>query len=88
MILNRWLAFVVAALVSSLILTGSTSAQDKPTISVKVGRYCLQSNPWVNLHQRLLHEARFNTSPPQALSGDDLAKWNKAVETYRAFLGR
>ena len=88
MIFNRWSAFVLAALSSGLILAADASAQDKPTTSVKVGRYRLQSNPWVNLHQRLLHEARFNTAPPAALSGDDLPRWNRAVETYRAFLGR
>ena len=56
--------------------------------ATNAGRYRLQSNPWVNLHQRLLHEARFKTPPPAALSGDDLSKWNKAVEAYRAFLGK
>ncbi len=54
----------------------------------KVGRYTLQSNPWVNLHQRLVHEAGFNTQPPAALAADDLSKWKKVVETYRAFLGK
>jgi hypothetical protein len=56
--------------------------------ATNVGRYRLQSNPWVNLHQRLLHEVRFKTAPPAALSGEDLAKWNRIVENYRAFLGR
>jgi hypothetical protein len=55
---------------------------------VKVGRYRLQSNPWVNLHQRLMYESRFDDAPPVALSGDDLANWKKAVEAYRAFLGK
>ena len=85
---KRWLAFVAAALSSCLMLAADASAQDKPLLSVKVGRYRIQSNPWVNLHQRLVHEARFNTPPPASLSGDDLSKWNKAVETYRAFIGR
>jgi hypothetical protein len=56
--------------------------------ATEVGRYRLQSNPWVNLHQRLLHEARFETAPPAALSGEDLSAWKKAVETYHAFLGK
>ena len=55
--------------------------------TTKVGRYLLQSNPWVNLHQRLLYDARFKGATPAALSGEDLAKWNKAVEIYRMFLG-
>jgi hypothetical protein len=56
--------------------------------ATKVGRYTLQSNPWVNLHQRLMYEARFKGATPAALSGDDLSKWQKAVETYRTFLGK
>jgi hypothetical protein len=49
----------------------------------------LQSNPWVNLHQRLLYEARFKwDKPPAGLSGEDLTKWAKAVEAYRAYIGR
>ncbi len=88
MIFNRCLAFVVATLVSGLILAVNASAQDKPILSVKVGRYRLQSNPWINLHQRLLYAARFEATTPAALAGDDLTKWNKAVETYRAFLGK
>lgn len=88
MIFNRWSAFVGAVLFSSLILAANVSAQDKAQSATKVGRYRLQSNPWVNLHQRLLHEVRFKTAPPAALSGDDLSKWNKVVETYRAFLGK
>ncbi|MEO6655473.1 MAG: hypothetical protein ABIO36_05275 [Pyrinomonadaceae bacterium] len=63
--------------------------QSKVPLSVtKIGRYILQSNPWVNLHQRLMYEARFKGVPPASLSGDDLTKWKKAVETYRVFLGK
>jgi hypothetical protein len=54
----------------------------------KAGLYLPQSNPWVNLHQRLLYEARFKTAPPAALSGEDLARWKIAVEIYQAFLGK
>ncbi len=60
-----WLVLVVTALFSGLILTADVSAHDKPTLSVKVGRYRLQSNPWVNLHQRLGHmpaESRLTTA--------------------------
>jgi hypothetical protein len=60
----------------------------EPRSITRVGRYRLQSSPWVNLHQRLLYEARFEQTPPAALSGEDLAKWKKAVETYRTYLGR
>jgi len=52
-----------------------------------VGRYCLQSNPWVNLHQRLLHEARFGSAAPTALAGAQLGTWNDAVGRYRRYVG-
>jgi hypothetical protein len=54
--------------------------------AVEVGRYRLQSNPWVNLHQRLLHAARFKSPPPTALAGEDLVAWTRIVDSYRAFL--
>ncbi len=60
------------------------AAQTPP---IKVGRYTLQSNPWVNLHQRLMYEARFKSKPPQALAGESLTKWNAGVEAYKKFLG-
>lgn len=88
MFLTRWSAFVVVVLFFGVVLTVDVSAQDKAQPATKVGRYRLQSNPWVNLHQRLIHEVRFNTAPPAALSGDDLSKWKKVVETYRTFLGK
>jgi len=84
-------------LIALLAVAASTTlhAQSRPGVrradaqaATQVGRYRLQSNPWVNLHQRLLHEARFQTAPPSALSGEDLSRWKKAVETYRAFLGK
>jgi hypothetical protein len=80
MIFNRRLPVVAAALSFGLIFAANTSAQDKPILSVKIGRYRLQSNPWVNLHQRLLYAARFEPTTPAALSGDDASNWNKAVE--------
>lgn len=80
-------AFFVAALCCGLLLAAEAPARDRP--SVTVGRYRLQSNPWVNLHQRLVYEARFKwDKPPAGLGGEDLAKWAKAVESYRAYLGR
>lgn len=56
---------------------------------VEAGRYRLQSNAWVNLHQRLMYEARFGVQPhPAGLSDDDISKWKKAIEDYRAYLGK
>ncbi len=65
----------------------STPAQDKSNTVLTVGRYRFQSNPWVNLHQRLVHEARFNSAPPSTLSGENLTKWKGLVEAYRKFIG-
>ena len=69
-----------------LIVAGATSYAQ--STGVQVGRYHLQSNPWVNLHQRLLYEACFPQTPPTALIGDKLAEWKKAVEAYRSFVGK
>src|SRR3990172_2281399 len=80
--------FAVAVGIMVLAQSGPTIRQAGAQAATKVGRYRLQSNPWVNLHQRLVHEARFKTASPATLSGDDLTKWKKAVETYGAFLGR
>ena len=54
---------------------------------VKVERYRLQSNFWVNLHQRLLYEARFKEPPPKSLTPEEGAIWEVAVGAYREFLG-
>jgi hypothetical protein len=88
MIFNRCFPIVISVLFFSLILTADVSAQEKVQTATKVGRYQLQSNPWVNLHQRLLYASRFKTAPPAALSGDDLLKWNKVVEAYRKYFGK
>lgn len=45
-------------------------------------RWHLQSNFWVNLHQRLMVEARFGP-----VSSADAA-WKGAVDAYRTFLGK
>jgi len=56
--------------------------------SADVERYHLQSNEWVNLHQRLMYEARFaDAPPPDGISGADLTAWNTAVEEYKSWLG-
>lgn len=63
-------------------------AQGENKAVVTVGRYKLQSNPWVNLHQRLLYEARFKwDKSPAGLSGDGVAKWKQAIDAYKLFIG-
>jgi hypothetical protein len=77
----------VAALCCWLLPAAGARAQDRA--AVRVGRYRLQSNQWVNLHQRLVYEARFKVKkPPAGLTGEELTKWAQAVEAYRAYLGR
>lgn len=85
---------ILLAVAANLTLRAPAEAEAKRTdtpTATQVGRYRLQSNPWVNLHQRLIHEARFKTEPPPALSGERLSTWKRAVETHRAdeaFVGR
>ena len=56
--------------------------------TTSVGPYRFQSNAWVNLHQRLLYEARFGPeTPPAGLSQSEQLAWNMAVGEYRTFLG-
>lgn len=81
--------FLIALLVFAGTSTpGAAQPQQRAVFGTKVGRYTLQSNPWVNLHQRLIHEVRFNTPPPAALSGNDLTKWTAVLENYGSFLGK
>ena len=92
-VLGRWSATPAALLVFATITTiharqESASARTDLPARREVGRYRLQSNAWVNLHQRLVHEAIFGTPAPAALKGDDLTKWNQAVEAYKRFLGK
>ena len=58
-----------------------------PPEAVKVERYRLQSNFWVNLHQRLLYDARFEASPPIGLDPEEAARWESAVVAYREYVG-
>ncbi|HET7745688.1 MAG TPA: hypothetical protein VFM29_00210 [Vicinamibacteria bacterium] len=73
------IAFLAAAAVSSAA---------EPPFSTSVGRYRLQSNPWVNLHQRLMHESRFDSPSPAILAGEDLARWKAAVEGHAKLRNR
>ena len=84
---NRYSVCVVA-LSFFLIVALNVPAQDKPFPSVRVGRYRLQSNPWVNLHQRLLYAAIFEPANPGGLSEANLSSWKKVVEDYRVFVGK
>ncbi len=87
----------LGAALGLLLSVASVQAAEAPTpaqvaaaspAATQVGRYRLQSNAWVNLHQRLMSEARFGTAPPARLSDDDLAAWKKIVTAYAAFLGK
>jgi hypothetical protein len=63
------------------------AASSEPA-TTDVGRYHLQSNRWVNLHQRLMHEGLFGTPPPEGLGADESAAWRAAVEKYRGWIGK
>lgn len=86
----------IAALIfgAQIELSAQTSAKSKTAAGARaffkadIGRYHLQSNPWVNLQERFFYEVRFKEPSPAALSGEDLAKWKKAVENYGVFLGK
>jgi len=69
------------------IAAAAATASPTPPASIEVGRYHLQSNPWVNLHQRIVCEIRCGAAPPVALRDDSLAAWKRAVDGYRAFIG-
>jgi len=50
-------------------------------------RWSLQSNPWVNLHQRLMYQTKFNdATDPIGLDPAQLAQWKKAVDAYRVWI--
>ena len=64
------------------------SGGDDPS-SITVGRYRLQSNPWVNLHQRLMYESRNSDALPiVGLDEQELDRWKKLLTEYAAFLGK
>lgn len=56
--------------------------------ATRVGRFVLQSNAWVNLHQRLLYEAQFGTPPEAPFGGAARVQWRRAVNAYRAYFGK
>lgn len=80
----RLITSVAAGLLSLLAAAAALDAES----AQGAARFQLQSNAWVNLHQRLVHEARFGSAAPPALAGADLATWKKSVEAYRAYLGK
>ena len=86
---KRRSALLAAALFCGLLLGTEARASDGAPAPVVFGRYRLQSNFWVNLHQRLVYEARFKwDKPPAGLDGERLAQWAAAVDAYRKYLGR
>lgn len=51
---------------------------------VTVPPYTFHSNPWVNLHQRLLHQAQFGEpATPERLSAEEKATWDGVVAEYK-----
>ncbi|MEO8216348.1 MAG: hypothetical protein ABI718_04630 [Acidobacteriota bacterium] len=83
---RRQTALFFAAVTVSLLAPAANGTKNGPA-EVTVGRYHLQSNVWVCLHQRLMHNARFGSRAPLSLSGERLDRWKEAVAAYRSFLG-
>jgi hypothetical protein len=84
-------AIALPVLLANAELHARQAAATRPAADqafLEVGRYRLQSNPWVNLHQRLLYDARFGGAAPASLSGDGLAAWKAVVDAYRDMLGK
>jgi hypothetical protein len=81
-----WLVLLASAGLHARQAAAMRPAEDPAFL--EVGRYRLQSNPWVNLHQRLLYDARFGGAAPASLSGAGLAAWKTAVDAYRDLLGK
>ncbi|HEX7151902.1 MAG TPA: hypothetical protein VF618_10470 [Thermoanaerobaculia bacterium] len=72
------------ALITNLLLVAALSSPP----SVQAERYHLQSNRWVNLHQRLLHEVQHGTPPPARLTESERPVWQAAAQTYRTLFAK
>ena len=51
-------------------------------------RFHIQTNFWVNLHQRLIHEAATGQDTIKTANADERAAWNAAVDAYRQYAQR
>lgn len=67
--------------------SSKSSAQVQSSYRVDVGRFRLQSNPWINLKERLYNEIRQKAPPPAGLTPKEADDWRKAVDAYRKHLG-
>jgi hypothetical protein len=72
-----------AALLAALLAAGASV----PAEPIVVGRFQLQTRPWVNLHQRLMYAARFEPADPVGMSPAERAAWHEAVSAYRSVVG-
>jgi hypothetical protein len=51
---------------------------------VTVERYTFESKPWVNLHQRLLHQAQWGKpDTPERLTAEEKKVWEEVVGSYQ-----
>ncbi|HVR44234.1 MAG TPA: hypothetical protein VMS56_12410 [Thermoanaerobaculia bacterium] len=86
-------SLILVASFASVIAAGAVSAAEPAApggsrSSIQVGTFRLQSNFWVNLHQRLVHAARFKSAAPEGLTAAESAIWSAAVDGYEELLGR
>ncbi|HVE73109.1 MAG TPA: hypothetical protein VNI54_17210 [Thermoanaerobaculia bacterium] len=53
----------------------------------RAGAHVFHSSFWLNLHERLRHEAVQKTPAEHAFTGAELSAWRQALEIYRADVG-
>jgi hypothetical protein len=83
-----WLVLLLAmGAASALAEPRCAAAAAELPADATTGRFHLQSRFWVNLHQRLMYAARFESTAPAGLSASEQAAWDDAVGRYRNLVG-
>jgi hypothetical protein len=67
-------------------LAAAVAATPAPVVEAE--RFRLQSNPWVNLHERLLYQATIGAPDPAGLTAEETGTWTAAVDAYRAWASK
>ena len=53
----------------------------------RAGAHVFHSSFWINLHERLRHEATLKTPETHPFSGAELSAWRQALAIYRTDVG-
>ena len=75
---------LLGVVVAAPVAEAAPARVDLPA-TVEVERFRMQSNPWVNLHERLLYDAALGAPDPAGLTTEETAAWTAAVDAYRAW---